>query len=911
MTRSLTQFVLSAGILFCIAAGCKLHVPAAPVAAMQATGLRCEYRDNPLGVDSPQPRLSWVLQSARRGEVQTGFQLLAASSLENLARNQGDLWDSGQVKSAQTVNVSYAGRPLRSAQQAFWKVRAWDQAGQPSAWSAPASWTMGLLNESDWQAKWIGAAGNAPTLLLRREFAVKPGLRRALVFVSGLGHYEMTINGGRVTDDLLTPGWSKYNKTCLYDTYDVTPSLRAGRNAIGLFLGNGMYNVPRVPGRYAKFTGSFGPQKAIAQLRLDFQDGSSEIVATDGQWRAAPGPITFTSVYGGEDYDARRYPAGWDQPGLEAANWTPALVTNGPGGVLKGLSCAAPPIRGFDIFKPVKTTELKPGVTVYDFGQNAAQMPAITVHGPPGSVVKLWPSELVKSDGSADQNSTGKPIYCQYTLAGNGKETWSPRFFYSGYRWLQIECVAPPEGGALPVLDAVESRVVHSAAPAAGEFTSSNELFNRIYALIRWAQRSNLGSILTDCPHREKLGWLEQAHLNGPALRYNFDLSALFAKNLNDMADSQRPNGMVPTTAPEFTVFSGDFLDSPEWSSALPLVAWQQYEFTGDTEPLRRYYDNMARWTAYLGSRAQNRIVSYGLSDWYDIGPGSPGVSKLTPKGVTATAFYFQDTVVLAQSARLLGRADDAVKYEQQAQEIRAAFNARYYDPAAHQYATGSQCANSLALVTGLAPPPERAAILENIVHDVQKNGLTAGDVGYRYLLRALADGGRSDVIYAMNNQSEKPGYGLQLARGATSLTEAWDANPGSSQNHFMLGQLNEWFFHDLAGIQSDPRAPGFARILIKPAMPGDLTFVKAAYNSIHGRIGSEWRREGRRVTLNADIPANTTATIYMPAAAAGSVTESGRAAASVPGVKFLRMEAGAAIFEVGSGAWQFASETP
>jgi hypothetical protein len=908
MNRSSMQFVLSAGLLLLGAAGCNLP---APLASMQPAQLRCEYRENPLGVDVPQPRLSWVLLSAQRGEVQTAFQLLAASSLENLARNQGDLWDSGQVKSAQTVNVAYAGQPLPSARQVFWKVRAWDKAGQPSPWSAPASWTMGLLNETDWQAKWIGAAGSQPTLLLRREFAVKPGLRRAVVFVCGLGYYEMTLNGGKVTDDLLTPGWSKYNKTCLYDTYDVTKSLREGRDAIGLFLGHGMYNVQRVLGRYTKFTGSFGPQKAIAQLRLEFQDGSTEIVATDDQWHAAPGPITFTSAYGGEDYDARLVQPGWDQPGFEAANWMPALATNGPGGVLKGLSCAAPPIRGFDIFKPVKTTELKPGVTVYDFGQNAAQMPKITVHGPAGSSVKIWPSELLRSDGAVDQNSMGKPAWCLYTLTGHGKETWSPRFFYSGYRYLQIECGASPAGGALPALDSLESVAVHSSSPPVGEFTTSNVLFNRIYALIRWAQRSNMASVLTDCPHREKLGWLEQAHLNGPALRYNFDLSALFAKIMNDMADSQRPNGMVPTTAPEYTVFSGDFLDSPEWGSALPLVAWQQYEFTGDTGLLRRYYDNMARWTAYLGSKAQNQIVSYGLSDWYDIGPGNPGVSKLTPKGVTATAFYYQDTLVLADSARLLGFTDDYVKYNSQAEQIRAAFNAKYYNPATHQYATGSQCANALALVMGLAAEPERAAILDNVVNDVRKNGLTAGDVGYRYLLRALADGGRSDVIYAMNNQSDKPGYGLQLARGATSLTEAWDANPGSSQNHFMLGQLNEWFFHDLAGIQSDPRAPGFAKIIIKPALPGDLTFVKAAYNSVHGEIRSEWKREGRRVTLNAAIPANTTATIFVPSAAAETVTESGRPAAGAPGVTFLRLEAGAAVYEVGSGAYQFASDTP
>jgi hypothetical protein len=896
-------------------AGVNLPVRAA---TMTPARLRCEYRENPLGVDLPQPRLSWILQSDKRGEAQTGWQILAASSAELLAKNKGDLWDSGRVKSDQSVNLSYAGKPLISAQQVFWKVRAWNKAGEASAWSAPAAWTMGLVNEKDWRARWIGAdtnaaaapaAGRPATLLLRREFVVKPGLRRALVFVCGLGHYEMTLNGGKVTDDVLTPGWSKYNKTCLYDAYDVTKSLRAGPNALGLFLGNGMYNVEGTAGRYTKFKGSFGPQKAIAQLRLEYRDGTSELVATDNQWRASAGPVTFSSAYGGEDYDARLQPAGWDQPGFDAGKWTPALVTEGPGGALKGLSCAAPAMRGFEVFKPVKTTELKPGVSVYDLGQNASQMPRITVHGPPGSTVKLWPAELVKADGAVDQGSMGKPAWCLYTLAGRGKETWSPRFYYCGYRYLQVECAAPPDGGALPVLDSLQSTVVHSSAAAAGEFKTSNALFNRIYALVRWAQRSNMASVLTDCPHREKLGWLEQTQLNGPALRYNFDLNAFFTKTMNDMADSQLANGLVPTTAPEYTIFPGDFRDSPEWGSAFLLVAWQQYQFTGDTELLRRYYQGMAGYAAYLGSRAEGRIVSHGLSDWYDLGPGRPGVSKLTPKGVTGTAFYYQDTLILAQAARLLGFPEDAAKYEEQAGEIRAAFNAKYFHAATSQYATGSQWANSLPLVMGLADTEKRAAILENVVRDAQEKGLTAGDVGYRYLLRALADGGRSDVVFAMNNQSEKPGYGYQLKMGATSLTEAWDALRSSSQNHFMLGQINEWFFHDLAGIQSDPDGPGFKRIIIKPALVGDLTFVKASYDSVHGRISSEWKREGRRITLRAVIPVNTTATVFVPTRAQSSVRESGKPAARAAGLKFLRMEANAAVYEAGSGAYEFTAE--
>jgi hypothetical protein len=893
-------------------AGSSVHAQAATLTPAR---LRCEYRENPLGVDLALPALSWIVQSDQRGETQTGWQILAASSAELLAQNRGDLWDSGRVVSDQTVNINYAGRAPASGSQVFWKARVWDQAGAPSAWSAPAAWTMGLLNGGDWQAKWIslertnGPVGEYPTILLRRDFVVKPGLRRAVVFVCGLGYYEMTLNGGRVGDDLLTPGWSKYDKTCLYDTYDVTRSLRAGTNAIGLFLGNGMYNVQQIPGRYTKFKGSFGPQKAIAQLRLEYQDGSSQLVVSDDQWRASSGPVTFTSAYGGEDYDARLYPAGWDQPGFDATEWARARVTEGPGGALKGISRAAPPIRGFEVLKPVKTTELGPGTTVYDLGQNASQMPKITVHGPAGASVRLRPAELLKADGSIDQGSMGSPTYCVYTLAGGGRESWSPRFFYCGYRYLQVERAAPPDGGALPVLDSLESTVVHSSATPVGQFTTSNDLFNRIYTLVRWAQLNNMVSVMTDCPHREKLGWLEQTHLNGPALRYNFDLDAFFAKIMNDMADSQRANGMVPTTAPEYASFSGNFLDSPEWGSAFPIVAWQQYEFTGDTELLRSNYQGMARYAAYLGGKASNEIVSYGLSDWYDIGPGRPGESKLTPKGVTATAFYYQDTMILAQTAQWLGLKEDAAKYEQQAGRIRAAFNAKYFNSATRQYATGSQCADSIALVMGLAQPENRAAILDNVVNNAGQVGLTAGDVGYRYLLRALADGGRSDVVFAMNNQSDKPGYGYQLKMGATSLTEAWDALRSSSQDHFMLGQINEWFFHDLAGIQSDPDAPGFQRIIIKPALVGDLTSVTASYDSIHGKITSAWKREGRQIMLNVVIPANTTATVYIPTSAQNNVTESGKPAATSVGVKFLRMEAGTAVYQIGSGAYQFAAE--
>jgi alpha-L-rhamnosidase len=892
---------LSTMLLVSAAVGCLLWTGMAAAGDFTVNDLRCEYVESPLGVDVPHPRLFWKLDSRTRGQRQSAYEVLAATSEALLAQDKADLWRSGKVESDQTTHVPYAGKPLRSSQQVFWQVRAWDKDGKVSRWSRPAIWTMGVLEDSDWQGQWIGSEQKPQTLVLRREFVVKPGLRRAVAHVCGLGCYEFSLNGRKVDDSLFPPGWSKYDKTCLYDSYDVTALLRRGSNAVGLFLGNGMYNVRG--GRYVKFTGSFGPLKAIGQIRLEYADGSAEVVGTDAHWRLSPGPITFSCVYGGEDYDARLEPRGWTQAGFDDSKWEVAKVLAGPGGKLKGLSCAAPPIRAFDILKPVTTKCLKPGVTVYDLGQNAALMPRIRVEGPAGATVKIVPAELLKEDGSVD----GRQSWWQYTLTGKGTETWAPKFFYYGSRYLQVECQSPV-AGKLPEVKAIEGVVVHSASKPVGTFACSSGLFNRIRTLVRWAQRSNMMSVMTDCPHREKLGWLEEDHLNGPSLRYEFDLGQLFTKAMNDMADSQLENGLVPDIAPEYVQFNGGFRDSPEWGSAYVLVPWQQYEFTGDLDLLRRHYEGMKRYVAYLGSRSTGNIVSHGLGDWYDIGPKPPGVAQLTPLPLTATAFYYYDAWVLSQTTALLGKPDEAKHFAELAAEIRKAFNQKFFNSTTGQYATGSQCANAIPLVMGLAEPAWRSGVLEGIVQDVRARGnaLTAGDVGYRYLLRALAEGGRSEVIFEINNQSEKPGYGYQLTHGATSLTEAWDAGRASSQNHFMLGQIMEWFYHDLAGIASDPTGPGFKRIVIQPAVVGDLTWAKARYESIHGPITSEWKRDTKRLTLTVEVPANTTATVYVPAQSTEQVTESGKQPERRDGVKFVRQEPGRAVYEVGAGRYVF-----
>jgi len=883
---------------------------------LQATRLWCEYADNPLGIDRSQPRLFWQVESDERAQQQTAYQVLVASAPERLASTKCDLWDSGRVASDETAHILYAGKPLASSQRVFWKVRVWDQAGRPSAWSAPATWTMGLLQTNDWQAGWICARGASETLLLRKEFVVRPGLARAIAHISGLGQYEMMLNGVKADEDLLSPGWTAYNSTVLYDTRDVTPLLHAGTNAVGLTLGNGMYNVVR-RNRFVKFTGSFGALRAILHLRLAYLDGSTQILATDEAWRTYPGPITFSCIYGGEDYDARLNPTGWELPGFDDRAWTPAVQIIRAPGKLRGHTSAANPIRAIEIRNPVAVMTLTNGETIYDLGQNASYIPRVRVSGPVGSTVRLTPAEILGHDGQIDRGTMGGSArgssWWEYTKGTAGTEAWLPKFCYIGCRYLQARCTPAQAGGELPRIESVEGVIVHSSASPVGEFACSNELLNRIRALVRWAQRANMVSVLTDCPHREKLGWLEQYHLNGPAIRYEFDVNRIFAKGMNDMANAQLENGLVPNIAPEYTQFKGTFRAAAEWGSACIIVPWQQYQFSADLDLLRSHYDAMKRYFAYLERQAKDDVVSEGLGDWYDLGPKKPGVAQLTPPPVTATAFYYCDAWVLSQVAALLNYPDEAKDYANRAERIRASYNRHFLhtDNGSRSYATGSQCANALALVLGLVPTEDREAVLASLIRDVEGRGwtMTAGDVGFRFLLQALAQGGRSDVIYKMVNQDAKPGYGYQLKMGATSLTESWDANQSSSHNHFMLGHITEWFYKDLAGIDTDPAGPGFKKILIHPHPVGDLTWVRASHDSIHGRIVSHWKHKGVKFTLEIAVPANTTATVFVPTHAESPVLESGRAAERNPGVTLLRRNTKQAVYKASSGRYTFESE--
>jgi hypothetical protein len=955
--RRFEQFKI---VLFVLTLLTIAFVCSAKTASIQPVNLHCEFLENPLGVDVVNPVLSWTLNPTNpksRGMRQTAYQVLVATTPELLKKDEGDLWNSGKVASDLMGQIKYTGKAFLSSQKCWWKVKIWDQEDNVSDWSEPANWTMGILNPIDWKAKWISAKGadtyalvyksankdfraketfsepqpNAPktsdpnysSMLLRREFVVKPQLLRALAHISGLGQYEVSVNGNKIGDCLLSPGWTNYQKTILYDTYDLTSQVKTGNNAIGIILSNGMYNIQPDSVRYVKFLNTFGPLKAIAQLHLEYADGSVQVIGTDSVWRVSRGPVTYSNIFGGEDYDARLVQEGWNKSTFHAdSQWIAAIESPGPGGKLKGLSCAAPPIKAIYTLIPIKKTRLKPNVWVYDLGQNASIMPTISVCGPEGSTVRIIPAELLKPDGTVDRASATqdgiRPAWWQYTLTSGGHEKWFPQFFYQGGRYLQCELFPAANDTSLPVIEKLEGIVVHSSSTPIGTFSCSNNLFNRIYSLVRWAQRSNMMSVMTDCPHREKLGWLEQYHLNGPSLRYNFDLVSLFRKGMNDMFDSQLDNGFIPNIAPEYFIagpsdLSNGFRNSPEWGSSFIIVPWQQYLFSGDVSLLREYYEAMKRYVAFLGTTAKKNIIPTGLGDWYDMGPKEPWGSQLTPVSLTATAMYYYDNWILAHTAELLGKRDEAKQFDKLASDIRNAFNKEFYTPEAGQYATGSQTANAMPLVLNIVEPQNRKSVIEAVVADIRKRGnaLTSGDVGYRFLLCALAMEGYSSVIYDMNNQSERPGYGYQLKMGATSLTEKWNAGVGSfgSQNHFMLGQINEWFFHDLAGIGVEPDGAGFRKIVIKPMVVGDVTWVKGSYKSVSGLISSEWRRDNKQFILDISIPANTTAKVYIPAEKESNVDESGKRALEAQGVNFITLENGMAIYKVTSGDFHFISE--
>ena len=852
----------------------------------------CDYRVNPLLLASLQPRFGWELSSANNGACQTAYQITVSSSSDLM----GDCWNSGKVSSDRSQLVTYDGARLYPGKTYFWTVQVWDEKDQPSM-SSTQTFTLAPSNEEISVARWIGAITKVDSHLpqgrkdwhvpspnsdkvryawsainqlalrsieLRKDYVLEKPVKEAKLYISGLGHYELSINGNRIGKSQFDPLWSDYDKTVYYTAYDVRNELLKGENVIGVLLGNGFYNA--VGDRYNKIWISFGPPTLLLRMDVTFMDGTTRSILSDASWKYHESPITFNNIYGGESYDATLEQPGWDLPNFGDANWKQVVVQDAPLGQLRPQT--APDVEVMKSYPVKSVKKLAPGSYVLNMGQNLSGYPLIKVKGPKGSKIKIIPGELVEND-RVSQKRSGGPYYFEYTLKGTGVETWSPRFSYYGFQYLQIEdadLYKSEKGSKRPVVLDVKSQFVHNSTPETGTFTCSNELYNRTHVLIQNAVKSNFQAVFTDCPHREKLGWLEESYLNGPGLLYNYDLTTFLPKMVQDLLDAQNPNGLIPSIAPEYVDFGGDFIDSPEWGVAGIIVPWLYYEAYGDKVLIAKSYGMMKGYVDYLTTRSDSGIVSHGLGDWYDYGTHPAGYAKNSPVNISATAHYYYAIDYLVRSAKLLGKETDVARYDSLQTYVRKAYNRKFYHPDTNQYGSASQFCNAVSLYMGLVAPENKDAVLNNLVKDIQAHGnrLTTGDIGNRYLFQSLADNDKNEVMYQMTNHYDVPGYGYQLQFGVTTLTEQWDPRRGSSWNHFMMGQIDEWFFKTLAGIQADPEQPGYQHFIVKPTPVGDLTSVSATYKTLYGTIRVDWKKVGETLTLDLTVPVNSTAKVEM-----------------------------------------------
>ncbi|RYG33625.1 alpha-rhamnosidase [bacterium] len=885
--------------LRCLPALTLLLLAGAAFGNMKVNRLRCESLENPLGIDAPAPKLSWALESSEKDQRQSAYQVLVASTPQALAKDQGDLWDSGKVASAETLHIPYQGQPLRSGQAAVWKVRTWDAEGKASAWSQPASFDMGLLNPSDWGAKWIGRTTDVavkPAPFLRKEIALAGGIKRARAYVCGLGYYELRINGRKVGDHVLDPGFTRFDKRALYSTYDVTKALKSGENAFGLVLGNGWYNVqPLAVWFFEKAPWRASP-KVMMRVEVEMMDGTKQTLVTDETWRTSTGPITEDSLYIGEDYDARLERKGWDSPRFDDSAWDAALVVAPPGGKL--VAQTIPPIRVTKTLKPVRITQPKPGVYVVDFGQNFAGYPRLKVKGTAGATVSMRCGERLHKDGMLDQADIAKYMIKtdppqrfqtnRYTLKGVGEEVWEPRFSYQGFQYVEVTGFP---GELRP--ENLEGLFIHTDVARVGEFECSNPLLGKILDSARWAYLSNLESIFTDCPHREKNGWTGDAQLASELGLYNYDSTTVYRKWLDDLADDQVPNQKISVIIPNSGWGTRFIPYAPAWDAAYFEIPWNVYLYTGDKELLAKHYDGYTNYLDWLTAQGKDFIVEGDLGDWCPY-------KMETPTNLTSTAYLFQDAIIAAKAATLLGKTDDAKKYRDLADNVRRAYNAKFFDPQTGLYANGSQTAQSAALFFDLAEAKDRPAILKNLLDNVAKcdDHIDSGILGSKYVLNVLSDEGHGDVAYRMASQKTLPSWGWWIEQGATTMWEQW--NGTDSQNHIMFGEIAAWFYKALAGIKPDPAAPGFKHILIAPQPVGDLTWAKSSHESPRGIIKSHWTKEKGVFTLDVTIPANTTATVTLPATQSSTIQLGGKAATPKS-----RTE-GQAAFEIGSGSYRF-----
>ena len=897
--------------------------------APEVKGLRCEYRTNPLGIDGLRPRLSWISLSDRRGMFQLAYQILVATTPQGLAQDDGDLWDSGKVVSGRQNQVEYAGQPLESRGRCYWKVRIWDDVWNVSAWSEPAFWTMGLLNRDDWQAEWIGMdeplipkpsksdafdpkADDQSKLLstpryLRKEFVVGSEIRRATVYVTALGLYELRLNGQRVGDQLLAPEWTNYHRRLQYQVYDVTALLRPEKNVLGSILGNGWYcglfqNWPcgvRI----------YGDEPALLlRLEIEMVDGRRQVIVSDASWRGSlEGPLRFSGIYEGETYDARKEMPGWDGVGFNSVRWGTVKVLENPK-VGQLVWQRGEPIKGRQELKPVELIEPKPGVYVYVFDQNLVGWCRCQFRGRVGETVELQYGEMRNLDGTVFTGNLR--VICQqhqsqldrYIFRSDGVESFEPHFTYHGFQYVEVRGLKER-----PSLDSLTGVVFHNTCPEVGEFTCSEPLVNRLAKNILWSQRGNYMGVPTDCPQRdERCGYTGDAQFFMRAAVFNMDIAAFFSKWLVDVCeDSQLPGGWFADHAPHYCELA--FGPNTGWTDAGIICPYEMYRTYGDTRVIREHYSAMKRMMAWLVKDSRDFLYTgrVGNGDWLNTGGGAS-------HEVIGTAYAAFDFQLMAEMAEAIGEIQDAAEFRLRASKIAEAFAKANIDSEGG-IKESSQSGYALAFTMGLVPEDLKEKMSERFVGELRRFNWhpATGFIGTPRLLPGLHQAGQDDAAYKLLLTKTCPSWLYPVTVGATTIWERWDGWDGknpvgdmNSLNHYAFGAVGEYLFRMIGGINEE--APGYQRIRIQPVIRDGLSWARTSYDSICGKIVTSWNTEAGHLELKVTIPANTRAVVYVPAKEAARVLEDGKPASQAEGVTFLRMEEGAAVFEVGSGLYCF-----
>jgi alpha-L-rhamnosidase len=902
-------------------------------AQVSVTNLRCEMLANPIGIDVAEPRLSWQLVSSLRNVQQTGYHILVASSREKLERNEGDIWNfrtaasnPAGVGSSSANNFPYRGKPLSSRSHYFWKVKSFTNKGE-TPWSEIASWSMGLLQNTDWKAKWIGYDKASPwdsitqfsrlsARYFRKQFPVAKEVKKATVYIAGLGLYELYINGKKIGDQVLAPSPTDYRKSVLYNVHDVTQQLRAGENVIGTVLGNGRFFTMRQNYKPQKIN-TFGYPKMLLQLEIEYNDGSKRIIFSDETWKfTADGPIRSNNEYDGEEYDARKEMKGWSEPGFNDSKWMRPQLVKGPGGKL--IAQTNDPMRIKATIKPVSIKKLNASTYVLDMGQNFSGWLQLKAQGNKGHRIQLRFAESLQPDGNLYvANLRDAKVTDVYTIKGEGIETWEPSFVYHGFRYVEIT-----DFPGTPTLENFTGKLVYDDIETIGSFECSDSTINKIYRNAWWGIASNYKGMPVDCPQRnERQPWLGDRATGAYGESFLFDNSRLYAKWLDDIQQSQTAEGAIPDVAPAFWNY---YTDNITWPGVYMLVAEMLHSQYGDSRSIAKHYPSMKKWMKYMQKYLQDNILAkdkYG--DWC-VPPESLEMirsrdsTRNTDGALIATAYYYHFLKMLQSFAVVAKQQSDVKEYEILAVKIKDAFNKKFFNPQRKWYANNTVTASLLPLQFGMVPDSLREAVFNNIYNKIKitdRMHISTGVIGTQWLMRTLSQYQRADIAFALASNKTYPSWGYMTENGATTIWELWNGNTANpqmnSQNHVMLlGDLLIWMHENLAGIKSGNTHKAFGKIIMKPEMIDELQYVKASYTSPCGKIRSEWTKDRASgiFNWNIEVPANSTALIYVPAASADEVSENGKPVNSSE-IKFVKMDGHYAVYEIGSGNYSFSSQ--